>query len=218
MSIFLHKGMTINGAPPHLWTPRDGNPLRHGKTYGVDVSMILYAMIYCANIYRCLSRTPPASVQHLVATWCDEWYRVHQFESKGIKLVFVFDGRDCRLKRLRRLQRDEDTRKWQSVAAGARTWQELDKANAKLVRVNGHVVHAFCEWARSKIAEDKFCLFGAPFEADVQLVVLEKDGYTDGSLTEDGDVYFYEGACNLYSGFNTRSTRKYRTIINRTRM
>ena len=63
-----------------------------------------------------------------------------------------------------------------------------------------------------------FCLFGAPFETDAQLVVFEKDGYTDGSLTEDGDVYFYEGACNLYSGFNTRSTRKYRTIINRTRM
>ena len=68
---------------------------------------MLYAMISCASIYRALTRVPEASVQHLVATWCDEWYRVHKFEELDTKLVFVFDGSDRDLKRLRRKLRRE---------------------------------------------------------------------------------------------------------------
>ena len=72
------------------------------------------------------------------------------------------------------------------------------------------------ERARSTIDADMFCLLGAPFEADAQLSYLEEHGFTDGTLSEDSDTFFYEESKNIYSGFNTRSTRKYRTIINRT--
>ena len=44
---------------------------------------------------------------------------------------------------------------------------------------------------------------------------LEKDGFTDGTLSEDSDLFFYEGSKNLYSGFNTRSTSRYRCVVNR---
>ena len=200
--------MTIHGIPKYLWTPYlTRNPLRSGKSYGVDVSCMLYAIISCACIYRALTRKPEASVQHLVATWCDEWYRVHKFEELNAKLAFVFDGRDCDLKRLRRKQRREARRRWRQARNDATTWQEMDKANSNLVRVNGHVLHAFCEWARNKLEPGKYCLFGSPFEADAQLVWLEKHGFIDGILTEDSDLFFYEGAKNLYSGFNTRSTK-----------
>lgn len=208
--------MTIHDTSPLLWTARQRNPLRRNKSWGVDVSCILYAIISCSNIYRALTRTPIASVQHLVATWCDEWYRVHKFEELQAKLVFVFDGRDCGIKKIRRLQRAAATTRWKQKAAEATTWKELDKANSNLVRVNGHVLHAFCEWARTRLKKGDYCLFGSPFEADAQLSSLEHDGFTDGSLTEDSDVFFYESTRNMYSGFNTRSTKKYRTIINRT--
>lgn len=139
-----------------------------------------------------------------------------QIQGKRCTTCFVFDGYDCGIKTLRRKQRVADTAKWKAAAADSQTWKELDKANARLVRVNGHVVHAFCDWARNSIEEEKFCLLGSPFEADAQLINLEQHGFTDGTLSEDSDCYFYESSVNIYSGFNTRSTRKYRTIINRT--
>ena len=136
--------------------------------------------------------------------------------SLGAKLVFVFDGRDCGLKRIRRLQRATATARWKQKLAEATTWKELDKANSNLARVNGHVLHAFCEWARNKLKKGMYCLLGSPFEADAQFSALEHDGFTDDTLTEDSDVFFYERTRNMYSGFSTRSTKKYRTIINRT--
>ena len=216
ISILLLSQMTVHDTSPLLWTARQRNPLGRNKSWGVDVSCILYAIISCSSIYRALTRIPVASVQHLVATWCDEWYRVHKFAELAAKLVFVFDGRDCGLKRLRRLQRATARTRWRQKAAEARIWQELDKANSNLVRVNGHVLHAFCEWARNKLKQGTYCLFGSPFEADAQLASLEDAGFIDGILSEDSDLFFYETTRNLYSGFNTRSTKKYRTIINRT--
>ena len=75
--------------------------------------------------------------------------------------------------------------------ADDQTWEEVDKSHVKLVRVNGHVIHAFCEWVCNKIVEDrhKFCLFGAPFEADAQFGTLKIDGYTNDTLTEDSDFF-----------------------------
>ena len=158
---------------------------------------------------------PLASVKLSVATWCDEWRRAHKFAELNVKLAFVFDGFDNGLKKIRRLERQEATRKWKQAATDAQTWQQLDKAKGHLARVNGHVIRAFCDWARDTLNADEYVLLGAPFEADAQLVKLEIDGFTNGTLTEDTDLFFYEGSQNMYSGFNTRSTRKYRCVVNR---
>ena len=82
-------------------------------------------------------------------------------------------------------------------------------------RVNGHMIRAFCDWVKARIKKGYFVLLGSPFEADAQLAKLEIDGFTDGTLSEDSDVFFYAGTQNIYSGFNTRGTNSYRTIINR---
>lgn len=119
------------------------------------------------------------------------------------------------MKQARRREREKRDSLWRERRDNARTWEELDKALGKLVRVNGHLVHAFCEWVRSKFEPDHYLLLGAPFEADAQLVYLEKEGYTVGTLTVDSDLFFYDGCRNLHSGFNTRSVRKYRSIIER---
>ena len=207
--------MGIHQASPLLWRKDAGNPLTIGGTYGVDVSCILYAILSTHDIYRHLCRDPVASVKDLTASWLDNWYRVHRFHGLNTKFVFVFDGHELGLKVRRRELRREHVRRWRAAAAAAQTWQEYDKAMSKLARVNGHLIRAFCDWVRSKLPASRYCLFGAPFEADAQLVYFERIGLTDGTLSCDSDIFFYEGSQNVFSGFNTRSTRKYRSITGR---
>lgn len=207
--------MGVHDISPFLWQKRERNPLRRNGAYGVDVSGLLYAIISCASVYRRLTRVPAASIKAEAAAWLDHWRSVHKFEELNIKLAFVFDGRDKGLKRLRRLARQAAETKWNQSLLFSETWQQADKANANLARVNGHVIRAFCDWARDTLDDDKYVLFGAPFEADAQLIYIEREGFTNGSLSEDSDLFFIEGSKNIYSGFNTRSTKKYRVIINR---
>ena len=207
--------MGVHDVSPLLWHKSNENPLQAGGVFGVDVSTMLYAILACVGVYRCLQRDPVASVQHVVAAFMDEWYNVHAFARLTIKLVFVFDGWELGLKRKRRAIREVMKRRLEAKLAGATTWQEYDKVSAKLARVNGHLVKAFCDWARDKLSPLSFCLFGAPFEADAQLVFLEAHGFTNGTLSIDSDIFFYEGSENIYSGFSTRSTKKYRSIVNR---
>ena len=140
---------------------------------------------------------------------------MHEFERLNIKLIYVFDGHEINLKRTRRALRRELKRRLQARLAASTTWQEYDKVTAKLTRVNGQLIKAFCDWVRAKFRPGTFCLLGAPFEADAQLTYLEMHGYTQGTLSPDSDIYFYEGSRNLFSGFNTRSKKKYRSVINR---
>ena len=205
----------VHNASPLLWQAEDSNPLQVGGVYGMDVMTILYAILACTSVYRCLQRLPVASVQNVVAAWLDDWYLVHKFAELSIKLLFVFDGHELGLKRTRREQRRRSKRRWLNERSQARTWQEYDKANAKLVRVNGHLIKAFCDWVRGRLKPQTYCLFGAPFEADAQLAYLEHAGFTIGTLSIDSDILFYETSRNIFCGFNTRSTKKYRSIKDR---
>ena len=211
--------MGIHKASPLLWKKETDNPLQVGDTYGVDVRCILYTILSTQDIHRNLFRDPLASVKDLTTTWLDNWYRVHRFHRLNTKFVFVFDGHELGLKVRRRQLRRDHVRLWQAAAAAAKTWQEYDKAMSKLARVNGHLIRDFCDWVRSKLPSTQYCLFGAPFETDAQLVYFEWIGLTDGTLSCDSDiffyVFFYEVSENVFSGFNTRSTRKYRSIIKR---
>ena len=54
----------------------------------------------------------------------------------------------------------------------------------------------------------------APYEADAQLRSLEEQGITIGSLSSDGDLAFLgRSNATVHSGFSTRSTKNYRSII-----
>ena len=147
--------MGVHKLAPFLYKKRDRNPLHRNGVYGVDVSCILYAIISCASVSRRLTRRPIVSVKAVVATWCDEWLRAHKFVQMGIKLVFVFDGVDNALKKLRRINARKEREKWERTAANATTWQEVDKANGHLARVIGHVVRAFLDWAKSTLQPGK---------------------------------------------------------------
>ena len=207
--------MGVHKASPFLWKKEATNPLQAGCVYGVDVSTILYVILNSNNVYRSLTRKPVVSVKDLVATWLDDWFSAHQFRRLQTKFVFVFDGHELGLKKKRRELRAEHVERWTAQAEAATSWEQYDKSMQKLARVNGHLLLAFCDWVRVKLPPHMFCLFGAPFEADAQLVYLERAGFTHGTLTNDSDIYFLEGSRNMYSGFNTRSTRKYRSIIDR---
>ena len=67
-----------------------------------DVMTILYAILSCTSVYRCLQfglqRVPVASVKNVVAAWLDDWYLVNKFAEMSIKLLFVFDGHELGLR------------------------------------------------------------------------------------------------------------------------
>ena len=70
--------------------------------------------------------------------------------------------------------------------------------------VNGDLIFQMLKWiAMMRKRKCKMMAFGAPFEADAQLVQLEQQGLVDCILTGDGDVILLGGQ-NVQFGYNTR--------------
>lgn len=67
----------------------------------------------------------------------------------------------------------------------ARTYNKLENALKKLVCIDSDVLYWVKKWFTERHAGECF-LFGAPFETDAQLVMLERLGIVDGILTCDG--------------------------------
>ena len=96
--LWTAHSMGVHDASPLLWHKEDSNPLQVGGVYGMDVMTILYAILSCTSVYRCLQRKPVASVKNVVAAWLDDWYLVNKFAEMSIKLLFVFDGHELGLR------------------------------------------------------------------------------------------------------------------------
>ena len=81
-----------------------------------------------------------------------------------------------------------------------------------LARPTVSMVQAFKHFIEVEGLQESVFIMSAPYEADAQLSSLEQQGITDGSLSTDGDIYFLGGR-TVHSGFSTRSTQKYKSII-----
>ena len=119
-----------------------------------------------------------------------------------------------------------------------------------MTSVGGDALYQVQQWIQESGRQDRILLFGAPYEADAQLVQLERQvcpafaphrspwfplsppthqsahpdiqspahvcpntqGIVDGILTTDADVFFLGGQ-NIHGGYETRASRKYRSIL-----
>ena len=60
--------------------------------------------------------------------------------------------------------------------------------------VNGDVIYQFLKWVENmRKRKFRMMVFGAPFEADAQLVQLEEQGLIDAILSSDGDIVLLGG-------------------------
>ena len=64
---------------------------------------------------------------------------------------------------------------------------DLKKMKKKSLFVRNDIVHDAIAWAH----KHGISVVGAPFEADYQLVQLEKESVTQGTLCEDSDVFVF---------------------------
>lgn len=72
--------------------------------------------------------------------------------------------------------------------------------------VNGDLIFQMLQWiSYMRGKEQSMMALGAPYEADAQLVQLEKQGLVDAILSEDGDLLFLN-AKKIQFGYNTCET------------
>lgn len=123
--------------------------------------------------------------------------RIRILQSLGIQIYMVFDGNSLDAKKGTNDKRRDDRLKSRVKA------EELQKA--------GQIMKARDQFARSVSISAEMCktwinvckrynipYVVAPFEADSQMVYLEKKGMVDGIISEDSDLIIF-GCQNLYT-------------------
>ena len=166
-----------------------------GKRFAVDLSIIMNQCLRsdidklastCNPVYKCINMLQNVINVHL------------GFVRAGIIPVYVFDGIAPLVKNLTkekrkntRLQAGADWEQLkQKVTANADdviTGEELKKATAarmKMAHPTASDHAAVLEWMKANSIE----VYGSLFEADQQMIQLEKDGIVDGIISEDGDI------------------------------
>ena len=68
----------------------------------------------------------------------------------------------------------------------ASTYAELEKALKMLVNIDADLLYWVREWIVDRDISEQVLVFGAPYEADTQLVELERAGIVDAIVTDDG--------------------------------
>lgn len=68
----------------------------------------------------------------------------------------------------------------------ARTYKTLEKALKQLLTVDADMLYWTKQWVRRRQLTKQVLFCGAPYEADAQLVQLEKQGLVDAIITDDG--------------------------------
>ena len=189
-----------------------GSLIRPGAWYAVDISMVLNAMTRgrgATDLMRMQQCTPPIPTKKEVYAYMDSWYEAHDF-SRCV-LVFTFDGRRCPHKIRNTSSRDKRQAAIRARDA-ATTYTELEKVLRELVTIDADILYWVQQWIKDSHYDKKVLTFGAPFEADAQMVRLEQEGIVDGIVTDDVDAWFL-GGNNIIKGFTTRKRGGYSAIL-----
>ena len=121
----------------------------------------------------------------------DDWNNVRKQQEEG--------GRS----KLRQTHWNVETIRQSQWTSRACKWAR-DPCFLRLVTVTRHLKH----W--------RICFIGSSIRSRRATgKIRDRWFYKRYVVSEDTDPYFYEGSQNLYSDFNTRITRKYRCVINR---
>ncbi|PKS13013.1 hypothetical protein jhhlp_000354 [Lomentospora prolificans] len=177
--------MGVSGLLPLLKSIQKHSDLKryNGKTLGVDAYGWLHrGAIACANE---LAQDKPTRkyVQYAMS-------RVHMLRHFGVTPYLVFDGdflpSKAGTEASRARSRDEHKKKgMEYIKAGkpSLAWQEFQKSIDITPEMARHLIDELKKLDISYVV--------APYEADAQLVYLERKGLIDGILSEDSDLLVF---------------------------
>lgn len=186
-------------------------PLKHfaGKRIGVDLSVWLHQICSRDSVVHCLTSTPPYPLDAVVV---DIKERCKAIVAEGPELYFVADGFRHSMKSVARATRDRrlnTAKKWlhdfykdarEGIPITEERRAKLNKNLAAVAVPNDTVLKMVTDCFDSEGIEYE-C---APFEAEAQLVHLEKEGFLDAILSVDGD-HIILGARNLLTDLRLNS-------------
>ena len=216
-------GSSLNG---HLYLSKRKYPEQNspqvllsslrGRTLGVDLNVLLHAAMFSS--YTKPEFADDSDIVQLqngdVAKYLNKWYGQHNFVELGIALVFVMDGledddkeRNVRTGRGRRYLTEMEIRhmrrSYKKMNSNTDTETDLRDMFRKMrqsVRLSTRMIFEAVEWCR---CHDGVTVMFAAAQADPQLVRLEIDGVTEGTISVDTDIFghgstcFVKGLCTL---------------------
>lgn len=158
-----------------------------GMKMGVDGYSWLYKAItsYGPDVY--MRPNDPSVIERYVGL-CIR--KCKALISHGIQLYFVFDGEEHPMKKetnQRRRKRKMDTQEKIEMYMKKGRTKEAKALMSRCLKVDDFMVNNLIE----ALKDMKIPYMIAPYEADPQLVYLEREGYIDCIITEDSDLIVY---------------------------
>lgn len=177
--------MGITGLLPQLKSIQNPVSLRRyeGKTLGIDGYAWLHKSAYSCAQDLALGQPTDKYLQFFIK-------RIKMLKSFNIEPYFVFDGRSLPVKKQTNLKRLENRVTNREIAE--KLWKSGEKKHAmeyfqKSVEITPDMAKCIIDYC--KINNIKYVV--APFEADPQMVYLEKHGIIDGIISEDSDLLIF---------------------------
>ena len=160
------------------------------KTLGIDVMVWLHMCVKSGMaVVDDFHAIPPVDLLSHIFQFFDKAKGI--FDADDLKIILVYDGYRNPLKegedQSRKSQIDKSREAMMDVinSGSIDREDEFKKHKKSSVYVRCDLVANSVEWARRRGVQ---CV-GAPFEADYQLVQLELEGVTQGSVCNDSDLF-----------------------------
>lgn len=181
-----------------------------GKTVGIDISVWLHKYCHTDVVAMCMNSVPQYVPTELLAKLQSN-HRL--LVNEGITPVYVFDGFRHPMKKVARVERDmrkNEAKEWlDEFYADGRANRPIDENRRdqalrhllNATNPDANIISMIVEW----MVRDGIRFECALFEAEWQLVQLEKDNVIDALMTEDGDAVVLSGQTILFDvNFNKK--------------
>ncbi|EEB06778.1 exonuclease I Exo1 [Schizosaccharomyces japonicus yFS275] len=161
-----------------------------GKTLGVDAYVWLHKGVFACAKELAFNIETDKYIQYAM-------HRISMLTYYGVKPFVVFDGGPLPSKlgteEKRRARRKE------ALELGKKLWNEGKRSQAMMhlsrsIDVTPEMANRFAMTLR----QNNIPFVVAPYEADPQLVYLEKTGFIDGIITEDSDMLIFGARTVLF--------------------
>jgi hypothetical protein len=188
----------------NTWTiPDQVYRIKAGDWVLVDACNVLVGMAKTVACYRQLQRPFPVAPRAAVRAKLDKWWGRFRFEDDNNIVVFCIDSRTnplkCRDDRARQRAKDilrlareatEDTAHFQGLHPDEweKELENLDKAQKTVASYGPVLIALVREWAVQRGHASRLHFVFAPFEADPQMVAMQKQGLGTRIMSEDSDM------------------------------
>ncbi|CAL9732221.1 exodeoxyribonuclease 1 [Monosporozyma unispora] len=177
--------MGIQGLLPQLKPIQNPVTLRRyeGQILGIDGYAWLHRAAYSCAQELVLGKPTEKYLQFFIK-------KISMLRNFKIEPYIVFDGGSISVKKDTELKRKQ--KREENKAIAERLWNSGDKAHAmeyfqKCVDITPEMAKCIIDYC--KINRIRYIV--APFEADSQMVYLEKNGLIDGIISEDSDLLIF---------------------------